>query len=114
MDIEIMQRQLRELQEWKAKVAPMLEEMLPDYERHVAGRAREEGGVSEELHRQIHAPLHAAAPGHGGGSHEPDDAYRARILETGVNLTDAHRQAAEVATGAGLDAIGDAASVIRR
>lgn len=46
MDIDVLARQVRELNEWKAKIAPMLEDMMPEWEAHLARKvahAAEEG-----------------------------------------------------------------------
>lgn len=49
MDIDILARQVRDLTEWKAKVEPMLADMMPAWEEHVARRdAPGEAGKGEE------------------------------------------------------------------
>lgn len=42
MDIEIMERQVRDLKAFKDKFEPMLAEMLPEYEKHLARKAEDE------------------------------------------------------------------------
>jgi hypothetical protein len=122
MDIEIMQRQLTALMKWKADVEPMLAEMLPEYRAHAASRKGPADGMSDELRRQVYAPLSAdplskADQDRIQGLHkdtgEPDADYRARIARDGQGLTDAHHKAIAVASGAGLDSIGRAVGVER-
>lgn len=48
MDIEILEKQVRELQEWKTRVSPMLEAMMPDFERYRRGEAKDEGDEESE------------------------------------------------------------------
>lgn len=59
MDLDVVQRQLADLLAWKAKVAPMLDELMKEFLWRPMSAPPE--NISPELHAEIHAPLPSPA-----------------------------------------------------
>lgn len=67
MDIEIMERQLRDLVEWKARYAPMLESQWPEWEKYLERQRK----AAELKAKEKAANEQKAAEGQGAASGEP-------------------------------------------